>query len=449
MTARSAPGVYWRIGSHVFRADGTFWHESTFINLTPLQRRLLQCFCRHAGELIPRQQLANEAWNQSQVSDQSLARAIHGLRRVLDEAGLGGQHIATLYGSGYTFTAPVVEAWDPSPVATAALPGKDADAAERTALAREHHIEGRSLARSRNPALIPAALRHLRLALELDPSSAGAIADLCWVLLHQAGWGLVPSTGLDTDLRALLERVPAGSTGSEELHGVHAELVSLIDWKPRTAEPLFARAMATGVRRSDSTQSWARHLLATGRPRAALEALEPMLQHDLPHGWRLAALAHWHQNAATTALELLECLLALDPFPVSTHLMAAMLQAEQGRTPQAMEHLACARRPCGREAGFLNLHPMVAYVLALADGRHEAGLLLQRAAQHPGLPLLSLWGLAALELDKPDAARGWFERAVDQRCYQAPFVLHSPALARHASSPVVGWFRSAMAEAFA
>jgi DNA-binding winged helix-turn-helix (wHTH) protein len=57
--------------------------------------------------VLEKDNLLQEVWGHTQVSDVSLARAVHGLRRILDNGPLGSRVIRTIYGSGYRFDGPV------------------------------------------------------------------------------------------------------------------------------------------------------------------------------------------------------------------------------------------------------------------------------------------------------------------------------------------------------
>ena len=453
MASAVSSEVGWRIGGHVLKADGTFWAGGTFIGLTPLQRRLMVCFCSRAGELISRDELAAEAWNTPKVSDQSLARAIHCLRRVLDDCGLGGDLIATLYGSGYTFTA-VVEPLQEGATQAADSAEVNVDLsdshifADRRALAQEHHIEARILFRRRHPGLLPQVLQHLNCALDLDPAAGPVLVDACWLHLHRASWGLAESSSCSAEIRTLLQQIEQLQLNPEGLDCIRAERLSLLEWRPADGERIYASALAGRLQRGDALLSWVRHLVATGRSRQALDLITPHLHEALPLGWLLAAMAHLNLGLNEEALACLDRQLAIDSSLVSTHLFSGLIRAYLGLQDQAMRHLAAARRFTGSDNTYLDLHPLVAYVMAHGDDRAQAQAMLNKACHHEDLPLPSLWALAALALDDPAAAGTWFDRALKRRCFQAPFLLHSAVLVRYNERPVVRRFREAMLQAF-
>jgi DNA-binding winged helix-turn-helix (wHTH) protein len=106
MTQQQQTGS-WSIGPYWMDADGHLSLGTSSVPLSPLQRRLLLSLVRHAGEVLEKETLLQEVWGHTQVSDVSLARAVHGLRRILDNGPLGSRVIRTIYGSGYRFDGPV------------------------------------------------------------------------------------------------------------------------------------------------------------------------------------------------------------------------------------------------------------------------------------------------------------------------------------------------------
>jgi DNA-binding winged helix-turn-helix (wHTH) protein len=439
----------WRIGNHLLRADGTFWKGTSFINLTPLQRRLLRCFMSQAGELIEREQLALAGWNSTEVSDQSMARAIHCLRRVLDDSGLGGELIATLYGSGYAFTGSV----EPLPNHLPPLPAAEANgdahpsSAEARARAHEHHMEGLAVFLQRNPAQLPRAVRHLRCSFDLDPSGS-ALVDLCWAILHQAIWGLQPSNVAAEQIRDLLQQADQQPSVPPGLDNIRAEVLALLQWRPAESDRLYGALLPSQLPRGEAILSWARQLLATGRPRQALDLLLPHLDEELPLGWMLAGVAWFHLGQPEDALEFLASQLAIDPSLVTTQLISALIHASQGHRSEAIDNLQQTPVYSGRVSPAPAPHPIVAFVLARGDQQSRARAMLREASTTPAAALPSFWGLAALALEDGEAAARWFERALQRRCYLTPFLRQGPLLAPYEDEPVVQRFRASMDQAF-
>jgi DNA-binding winged helix-turn-helix (wHTH) protein len=96
-----------RFGPFQLNPDSTLWHEGTLVPLSPMQRRLLLCFCLRPRQVIAKETLMLEVWGHKEVSEVSLARTVHGLRRRLSGTHPGSDLIRNVYGEGYLFTAAV------------------------------------------------------------------------------------------------------------------------------------------------------------------------------------------------------------------------------------------------------------------------------------------------------------------------------------------------------
>ena len=88
------------------------------VPLSPMHRRLLLCLCRRPRQVIAKETLMLEVWGHKEVSEVSLARTVHGLRRRLSGTHPGSDLIRNVYGEGYLFTA-AVEAPRDEPVVDA------------------------------------------------------------------------------------------------------------------------------------------------------------------------------------------------------------------------------------------------------------------------------------------------------------------------------------------
>ena len=96
-----------RFGCCQVNSDQTLWVSEKLIPLSPMQRRLLVCFCRHPRQVLSKEFLMGEVWGHQEVSVVSLARTVHGLRRKLVESELPDDLIRNIYSEGYLFTLPV------------------------------------------------------------------------------------------------------------------------------------------------------------------------------------------------------------------------------------------------------------------------------------------------------------------------------------------------------
>ena len=106
--SRSAVNSF-RFGAFQLNPDGTLWCNGSLVPLSPMQRRLLLCFCQRPKQVICKETLMLEVWGRKEVSEVSLARTVHGLRRRISESQHGSELIRNVYGEGYLFTAAVEE----------------------------------------------------------------------------------------------------------------------------------------------------------------------------------------------------------------------------------------------------------------------------------------------------------------------------------------------------
>ncbi len=75
--------------------------------IEPKAFRVLVYLLRHAGHLVPKEELLTAVWGETAVTDNSLTRAIALLRRLLDDDPHNPRYIETVSTAGYSFICPV------------------------------------------------------------------------------------------------------------------------------------------------------------------------------------------------------------------------------------------------------------------------------------------------------------------------------------------------------
>lgn len=431
----------WQIGPYLLSSDGVLRLGSLVIPLSPLQRKLLLCFVRHQGQLIERSQLFEEVWGHSNVSDVSLARAVHGLRQVFERGPLGSGVISTTYGSGYVFSAPV----------QAVLEQKTEPVREALTTpsprALEYYFEARVSSRHFDPIQLGRSQKLLQRCLETSPTFIEAILFLVSVQLNRCRWGLLESQVVGTEVEGLLHRAEQLGAAAEDILPLRAETLSLLHWQPTLVEDTFGSWLPARLGYGIPILSWLRHLLACGRAREGLNLLEPHLDGVLPMGWTLAAQLTFQLGETRAAMEMLRGQIRIDGSLPSSHLLLAVLQAFSGDRGAALTSLERCHQVGPPFHGF---QAAVGYVLARVGEAKRAEALLHRARVQkghiPGMP--SLWGVCAMVLGQESQADHFFQVALEQRCYQAPFVAQSPLLAPYQGAPAVTAFREQMAAFF-
>ncbi|MEI6615148.1 MAG: winged helix-turn-helix domain-containing protein [Cyanobium sp. ELA507] len=437
-----APPAVWMFGPYSLDADGHLCLGPAAVPLSPLQRRLLLALVGQAGKVIEKNNLLDQVWGHRQVSDVSLARAVHGLRRILDQGPLGGGVIHTIYGSGYRLDVParlraVADLSQPSP-ASASFPGGQA---------LGHFVEGLVQLRQRDPRRLAGAERHFQRCLELSPTFGPAQLHLAATHLGRHLWGQVPASAVDAEIEDLLVQAEASGCEAEPLLALRVEALSLLHWQPQLVEERFASWLPAQLTAGPPRHSWALHLLVTGRPAQARDLLRPHLLDDHPSGWMLSALAAALAGDRHGAIEALSFQLGLDASLLTPRLLLALLLAEAGQPSEALDQLSFSGVFDAPSESFLALP---ALVLAKAGAGGRAALLLDQAVARPAAKqsMASLWGAVALTLGQQERAVTLLEQAVRSRCGLAPFLLAWPTLADHDDTAAVRGFRSGMARSF-
>ena len=99
--------VTYRFGPFHLKDDESLWINDTLVPLSPLQLRLLSYLCSHPQQVLTKERIIENVWGRRDVSDVSLARAVHGLRSRLAAGSKASELIRNLYGRGYMLTQPV------------------------------------------------------------------------------------------------------------------------------------------------------------------------------------------------------------------------------------------------------------------------------------------------------------------------------------------------------
>ena len=432
----------WAFGPYTLDAEGHLSLGPSAIPLSPLQRRLLLSLVRHAGHVLEKETLLQEVWGHTQVSDVSLARAIHGLRRILDRGPLGSSVIRTIYGSGYRFDASVrLQAPQETPAAPTEAAGFP------SALALSHFVEGLVQVRHRDPQLLPNAAQHFRHCLSEHPEFAPAQLQLAATLLAQFQWGQLSAAAIETEVEGLLRQAEASGMVSDQVQGLRVEVLSLLNWQPQLTDTRFATWLPQQLPPGAPRHGWVRHLLATGRPAEALALVEPELKPDHPSGWLLAGLSQLQLNRPEEAAAMLRSQLQLDSSLAAPRWLLALCLAQAGRTKEAMQELAECRLAESRQ---VNLQAATALILTLCGDKQKASNFLAsvlRGSERP-MTMTSLWGLVAVSLGEEAAAARLLDQAVRDRCGLAPFTWTLSGQMRHGQSPALARFQTRMAGFF-
>ena len=94
-------------GPFRLRDDGLLFVDEKHVPLTPTEEGVLRALAAARGGLVSKDSLVAAVWKGIAVSDASVSRAIHTLRRQLATTPGGEQAIETLYARGYRLAIPV------------------------------------------------------------------------------------------------------------------------------------------------------------------------------------------------------------------------------------------------------------------------------------------------------------------------------------------------------
>lgn len=433
---------FWGFGPYTLDGEGYLWLGPTAIHLAPLQRRLLLALVRQKGQVLSREKLLQEVWGHDQVSEVSISRTVHGLRRILATGPLGSAVIRTIYGGGYRLDVPI-QVIEPEDGAT-----KDGmGAGFPTAQTLGTYVEGLVWVRQRDPRELIRAEGFLRRCVDLSPDFTPALLQLCASQLAQYFWGLLPAKSLEPILEKLLKQAEASGHLASEVMALRVEVLSLLHWQPDLVETRFAGWLPGQLPAGTARHSWVRHLLATGRPAEALLLVEPLLAPDCPNGWLLAAMAWWMQGEHGKALTCVQQQLQIDGHLVAPQLFLSLVLASGGQPAEALRELEASSIAQGPKH---ELQALAALIFALCGKSLQAKALLQAALEQEDrvLTMTSAWGLTAVALGEEGTGSTLLERALQIRCGLAPFLQHFPVLQRFSGSPALGRFQAGMTNHF-
>lgn len=433
---------FWTFGPYRLDGEGHLWLGPSPIHLAPLQRRLLVALVHQRGQVLSREKLLQEVWGHDHVSEVSISRTVHGLRRVLAAGPLGPDVIRTIYGGGYRLEVPV-HAMEPDNATTEGGMGAGFPAAQTLGT----YVEGLVWVRQRDPRELTRAEGFLRRCVDMSPDFTPALLQLCASKLAQYFWGLLPAEPLEPILERVLQQAEASGQMIAEVMALRVEVLSLLHWQPDLAEVRFAGWLPSQLPAGTARHGWVRHLLATGRPAEALLLVEPLLAPDCPNGWLLAAMAWWMQGEDGKAITCLQQQLHIDGHLMAPELFLSLVLACGGRPAEALRELEAS---CIAKGPNHELQAVAALILALCGKADQAKTLLQTALGQgdSGLTMTSVWGLTAIALGEEETGSTLLERALQIRCGLAPFLQHFPVLQHYSGSRGLGRFQAGMKNRF-
>lgn len=100
--------VEYKFHEYILTEDNQLIRDSKFIRTGAKELSVLRVLIESAGKLVEKNDLLDEVWGSSIVSEESLARCIYVLRKIFQQDE-NDDFIQTIYSKGYVFVAQVNE----------------------------------------------------------------------------------------------------------------------------------------------------------------------------------------------------------------------------------------------------------------------------------------------------------------------------------------------------
>ncbi len=384
-----------------------------------LQRKpfqILELLLRSSGQLVLRQDMAQELWPDLHVSfDHSLNTAVNALRRALGDTSRMPRYIETRTGLGYRFLAPVEEvagaAAERAPAGMQLAP-LSAPAAE----ARQDCMKGRFFCHKLTEEDLHKAVAQFHAALARDPQCAFAYAGLADAFGYFALLNTMPPGEIYPRAKEMAMNAVNAQPDLGEAHAALATVKRLFEWDWAGAEAEYVTALLLSSNAAMIHLAYGAHLAATGRAEESLrelrraeeiDPLTPMVNVGV--AWGLF-VARDFQAASEQCWKVL----AMEPkFGAAQHTLG-LAYAHMGLAEDAIVELGNARACGGDQPAVL---AGLAHAHAAAGDKGAAAAALRELEELAGRRFVSpYWlGLARTGLGDVPGALDQLERALAGR----------------------------------
>ncbi|MFZ5549881.1 MAG: winged helix-turn-helix domain-containing protein [Pseudomonadota bacterium] len=389
------------------------------LDLAPKERAVLALLLKSRPGVVSKNDFADVAWAGQAMSDESLARSISRLRRVLGPMGLS---IESVYGTGYRLGGDGADGAHAPP----ALP-RLAGVAHASQATVDAYLHARQLALSRTPAAVGRAIELLRELIAREPGYTPAGVALGEALAAAVGWGQVPTDDAVAEGLAVLTAAERLDPSTPGLAGARGSLLDMA-WRFEEAALAHGQALRQGSSDPDTLLLSARHLLMTGQADAAVERLKQALSIS-PHAPLLRmtlSRALVQAGRGPEAVAEAQAAQAEHPGQLLLVAFALAMQAQVAPTP-AIE------APAWRLSDGADTPPFVWTVLSFVLarlGRREAALDIIDATlicSRTTTGEATLYAAPLAAIGEIDRAAALLQRACDERCGMLAMVLRDPA----------------------
>jgi tetratricopeptide (TPR) repeat protein len=217
---------------------------------------------------------------------------------------------------------------------------------------------------------------------------------------------------------------------------MQAAILSALDWQFTQAEALFQAALPNQPNDPESLLFYARHLVASGRARAAVKVMETVVSFDplspLTHGFYGFVL--YIAGQRTASLAAVYRALELEPQGVAALGYFSLIAATEGDLVAALE---AAEKTIELAPGLPLAQAIYAYVQARAGRIREIEPILQRALALEELPCRSFVAPVAAALGDGETTAAILRQSWRDRCLWLPIICQDPRLDPVRDHPMV------------
>jgi len=260
------------------------------------------------------------------------------------------------------------------------------------------------------------AMGRLQRAIELDPSTVAARANLAHLCVMQAVYGFTPAPAAASVVRRAAAQIPERAATADALLPAIGWVRFHVDRNLRAAREAFARSSDLP---HDARVIRVRTLFLLSRHRfdEALDELRAAIQVDPYSAWLQAELAwtlHLAGEAEASADQIRKAISQFTEYD-GAHLYGAMILAHNGEAARAVE---LARALEARSAHFDLATSAHAYALACANRKDEARTLLERLQwlSRERFVMSTFDAATYVAIDEDEAALEVLRTANESRC---------------------------------
>ena len=401
------------------RDDGFVHFRGHPLTLPPKERAVLHLMVRGWPHAISKNQFAQEIWTGQAMSDESLARCVTRLRRLVPpELGLS---IQPVYRHGYRLVL------EPTDAVAAAPPVTSHARLLHDAMAPVHLVEtlthARQLIQQRTPVALLRAEVLLRNLTDAAPQYMAAQVAYAECLAYGISSGIREDRGL---IDAGLSRLDMVEQAAPMTPGLQAEKAHLLDCAWQFDAAATAHALASkGATGDAATQLYlGLHLLYTGRAQDAVHSLRTARQLN-PFSVNVSVLlARALAFTGDTAGGLDEARRCHEAAPENLQAYVHFLGCQAYSQP-APELATEARAILVGPASWAYAASSLAYTLARCGAPNDARQLIRSERSENANARASYIG-TLLVLGQVDEAMQRAQAAARTGCGPLPFLLHAP-----------------------